>query len=57
MGAKLTACAVAIAVWAALASGQEPAPRTSDTRDQSDNFDLEGVPLRLHLRKGDNPYA
>ncbi len=20
-------------------------------------FDLDGVPLRLHLRKGDNPYA
>ena len=22
-----------------------------------DTFDMKGVPIRLHLRKGDNPYA
>ena len=22
-----------------------------------DNFDMPGVPIRLHLRKGDNPYT
>ena len=22
-----------------------------------DSFDMPGVPIRLHLRKGDNPYA
>jgi GTP-binding protein len=22
-----------------------------------ENFDLPGVPIRLHLRKGDNPYV
>lgn len=43
MGAKLTACAVAIAVWTALASGQEPSPRTKDPRDQSDKAVLEAL--------------
>ncbi|MCH8189714.1 MAG: ribosome biogenesis GTPase Der, partial [Proteobacteria bacterium] len=27
------------------------------TNDLREAFDLQGVPIRIHLRKGDNPYA
>ena len=27
------------------------------TNDLREAFDLQGVPIRIHLRKGENPYA